>query len=400
MSHVVTLPALGESVTEGTVTRWLKTVGEIVAVDEPLVEISTDKVDTEIPSPVAGFLLEISAGEEATVQVGSVLAVIGAQEAAAPAVPRAPAPVEAPAVSTPPAVPTPPVPTAVPIPGPTSPSASATVQRTSGSVAPASPQVVVVNSPVPMRRLPGAHEWSLGRRDGGWGPASVLPSSSGPAGTVPSLRSSAQLTTVVEVDLTSVDRLRMRAGAEVWACDDAGPDVTPFVAKAAIEALRAHPRLNAWFDADRDEVTLHDHEHLAVVVDSERGPVTPVVRNAGDLSVSGLAKKLSELADRARDGAIGAEEQSGATFTLTDLGSRGALFGTPIIVQPQAAILGVGAVGKRVVVVDDPRLGETIAIRKMAFLALTYDRRLVDGVDAGRFLTEVKGRLEAAQFDL
>jgi 2-oxoglutarate dehydrogenase E2 component (dihydrolipoamide succinyltransferase) len=174
----------------------------------------------------------------------------------------------------------------------------------------------------------------------------------------------------------------------------------PFFAKAAIDALKAHPSLNAAIDTEKGEVTYFDVENLAIAVDTERGLLTPVIKAAGDLSIAGLARKIADVAERTRTSKITPDELSGGTFTLTNTGSRGALFDTPIINQPQVAVLGTGAVVKRPVVIDDPNLGETIAVRQMVYLALTYDHRLVDGADAARFLGEVKARLEAGQFEV
>jgi 2-oxoglutarate dehydrogenase E2 component (dihydrolipoamide succinyltransferase) len=217
---------------------------------------------------------------------------------------------------------------------------------------------------------------------------------------VESLQVSAQLTTVVEVDVTSIARLRDAAKAEFLAREGVKLSFMPFFAKATIDALKTHPSLNAAIDTEKGEITYFDHENIAIAVDTEKGLLTPVVKDAGDLSISGLAKKIADLADRTRNNKIGPDELSGGTFTLTNTGSRGALFDTPIINQPQVAILGTGAVVKRAVVIDDANLGETIAVRQMVYLALTYDHRLVDGADAARFLSDVKARLEAGKFEV
>jgi 2-oxoglutarate dehydrogenase E2 component (dihydrolipoamide succinyltransferase) len=217
---------------------------------------------------------------------------------------------------------------------------------------------------------------------------------------VESLHVSAQLTTVVEVDVTSISRLRDGVKADFASRAGVKLSFMPFFAKAAIDALKAHPSLNAAIDTEKGEVTYFDVENLAIAVDTERGLLTPVIKEAGDLSIAGLARKIADVAERTRTNKITPDELSGGTFTLTNTGSRGALFDTPIINQPQVAILGTGAVVKRPVVIDDPNLGETIAVRQMVYLALTYDHRLVDGADAARFLTEVKARLEAGQFEV
>ncbi|MDQ3480901.1 MAG: 2-oxoglutarate dehydrogenase, E2 component, dihydrolipoamide succinyltransferase, partial [Actinomycetota bacterium] len=217
---------------------------------------------------------------------------------------------------------------------------------------------------------------------------------------IESLQTSAQLTTVVEVDITVISRLRDSVKGDFQSREGVKLSFMPFFAKAAIDALKAHPSLNAAIDTEKGEVTYFDRENLAIAVDTEKGLLTPVIKDAGDLSVAGLARKIADIADRTRKNKIGPDELSGGTFTLTNTGSRGALFDTPIINQPQVAILGTGSVVKRAVVIDDANLGETIAVRRMMYLALTYDHRLVDGADAARFLTDVKQRLEGGQFEV
>jgi 2-oxoglutarate dehydrogenase E2 component (dihydrolipoamide succinyltransferase) len=217
---------------------------------------------------------------------------------------------------------------------------------------------------------------------------------------VQSLQVAAQLTTVVEVDVTPVARLRDQVKNDFAAREGVKLSFMPFFAKATIDALKQHPSLNAGIDMEKGEVTYYDRENLAIAVDTEKGLLTPVIKDAGDLSIAGLARKIADIADRTRNNKIGPDELSGGTFTLTNTGSRGALFDTPIINQPQVAILGTGSVVKRPVVIDDPNLGETIAVRHMVYLALTYDHRLVDGADAARFLSEVKQRLESGVFEV
>jgi 2-oxoglutarate dehydrogenase E2 component (dihydrolipoamide succinyltransferase) len=216
---------------------------------------------------------------------------------------------------------------------------------------------------------------------------------------VESLQTSAQLTTVVEADVTAIARLRERARAAFEAREGVKLSFLPFFALAAVEALKVHPKLNAVVDAAHAQVTYHDAEHLGIAVDTERGLMVPVIRKAGDLNIAGLARKIADLATRTRAGQVSPDELSGGTFTLTNTGSRGALFDTPIINQPQVAILGTGMVVKRPVVVDDPALGEVITVRSMVYLALTYDHRLVDGADAARFLATMKNRLEEGAFE-
>ncbi|GAA3541316.1 2-oxoglutarate dehydrogenase, E2 component, dihydrolipoamide succinyltransferase [Nocardioides daeguensis] len=457
----VTLPALGESVTEGTVTRWLKQVGDAVAVDEPLLEVSTDKVDTEIPSPVAGTLLEIKAAEDETVEVGAELAIIGsgAPAAAAPA-PAAPAPAaEAPAPAAPavpaaaapaPAAPAAPAPApAAPAPAAPAPAAPAPAAPAPAAPAPAAPAHTTDATEGPgyvtplVRKLAAQHGVDLGQVTGsGVGgrirkqdvldaaaskaPAVATPApAAAPAAAAPtpsplrgqtvkvsrlrkiiaermveSLHVSAQLTQVVEIDVTNIARLRESVKAEFLAREGVKLTYLPFFTKAAIDTLKHHPVLNANLDLEKGEITYYDRENVAFAVDTDKGLLTPVVKDAGDLSVSGLAKKIADVAERTRTNKIGPDELSGGTFTITNLGSFGALWDTPIINQPQVAVLGPGAVVKRPVVIDDEDLGETIAVRHMVYFALTYDHRVVDGADAGRFLRDLKKRLESGQFEV
>ncbi len=573
MSVSVRMPQLGESVTEGTVTRWLKKEGDLVNADEPLLEVSTDKVDTEIPSPASGVLRAISVAEEETVEVGAELAVIdeeGTRPSDAPArhhsaahaqreqYPRTtavspladvPTAKEQPARGQPaqgqpaqghPAqaqpdwaslADTPPSAWPAESPsagdsrmaGPASPAAGADSQasappgpRAAGTPpaapppSPSAQQQYAPPTPLPagegpyitplVRKLAIEHGVDLGSVEGsGVGgrirkqdvveaaramrppqaatPASppapgspapvgaapppdamsaTAPSVAGPAGTAPaapaprraapppvtapaapaspetaseprptiepsplrgrteqmsrlrqviaqrmvdSLHTSAQLTTVVEADVTKIARLRQRAMTDFERREGVRLSFLPFFTLATLEALKMHPKLNALVDTEKGEVTYYDVEHLGIAVDTDRGLLVPVIRNAGDLNIGGLARKIDDLARRTRSGQVSPDELSGGTFTLTNTGSRGAIFDTPIINQPQVAILGTGAVVKRPVVLDDPQLGEVIAVRCVAYLALTYDHRLVDGADAARFLTTVKTRLEEGTFD-
>jgi 2-oxoglutarate dehydrogenase E2 component (dihydrolipoamide succinyltransferase) len=555
MSVSVSMPQLGESVTEGTVTRWLKKEGERVEADEPLLEVSTDKVDTEIPSPVAGILRGITVAEDETVAVGAELAVIdeAGAEAAAPAAgdgadgqaepaaaaespdgyqaggqepdlqaadeapaeagypypaaggyqgseepaggyqppaayqPPAPPPsyaqppqdleqpVSAPqqhadiwqrsqpaTPAAPPAPPAPPGPAAPPAPAQQAPAPPAPPQAPEGGPARAASPLGTADGPyvTPLvRKLAAEHGVDLatvtGTGVGGRirkqdvvdaarvrreaiaaaqqsaaaaqpaaGPGPAAQPQGGPSraaiepshlrGTtermsrarqliarrmVESLQTSAQLTTVVEVDVTAIARLRDRAKADFEAREGVKLTFLPFFALAAVEALKVHPRLNASIEPDGNQVTYHDAEHLGIAVDTERGLMVPVIRNAGDLNVGGLARKIADLASRTRGGQVSPDDLAGGTFTLTNTGSRGALFDTPIINQPQVGILGTGTVVRRPVVVQDPALGEVIAVRSMVYLALSYDHRLVDGADAARFLGTVKARLEEGAFE-
>src|SRR5580698_9882100 len=583
MSVSVSMPQLGESVTEGTVTRWLKQEGERVEADEPLLEVSTDKVDTEIPSPVSGILRGITVAEDETVAVGAELAIIDEEGAAASAAspaasapaaapaaePEAPAPAQAPAAeAAAPAAeaPEPPAPAleALP-PAPQAPAAQAPAAANGygapsyqepyqqqapppaaayqpeppqpqqpAAEAPGAPQeqpapAAVQEQPAPaavqeaapvqepeprqpagtqeadgvgpqltsgadgpyvtplVRKLAAEHGIDLGTvtgtgvggrirkqdvldaartRRGTQEPQPVaVPQQAGPPPEVPqqaaapaaappaaapaapaaapaaapraatapaadtgrpaivpsslrgrteklsrsrqviaqrmveSLQTSAQLTTVVEADVTAIARLRDRAKAAFEAREGVKLSFLPFFAQAAVEALKIHPKLNAVIDTASGQVTYHDSEHLGIAVDTERGLMVPVIKNAGDLNIGGLARKIADLAARTRAGQVSPDDLSGGTFTLTNTGSRGALFDTPIINQPQVGILGTGTVVKRAVVVEDPALGEVIAVRSMVYLALTYDHRLVDGADAARFLVTIKERLEEGAFE-
>ncbi len=471
----VEMPALGESVTEGTVTRWLKSEGDEVEVDEPLLEVSTDKVDTEIPSPVAGTLTKILVQEDETVEVGADLAIVGGapsggdgggaeeeqaeepesqgeqdeepesqgeqaeqeqteQEQAAqekseePEEPRREQPAPAQKDT-----------------GTESEKATAPAARaTSGGDASSYVTPLV-------RRLAADHGVDLAAVTGtGVGgrirkqdvldaaeaarqpepeqapaaPASQsAAASTAPASTassvspskrgtrekmsrlrkviaqrmVESLQVSAQLTTVVEVDMTKVMRTRSRAKDEFARREGTKLSVLPFIALATVEALKVHPSLNASIEGE--EIVYHGQENLSVAVDTEKGLIVPVVKNAGDLNIAGLARGIADVAERTRSNSIGPDDLAGGTFTITNTGSRGALFDTPILNQPQVGMLGTGSIVKRPVVVADADGGESIAIRSMMYLALSYDHRIVDGADAARFLATVKDRLEEGEFE-
>lgn len=373
----VKMPELGESVTEGTVTRWLKKVGDEVGVDEPLVEVSTDKVDTEIPSPVAGVLLSISANEDDTVAVGdnpyvtplvrklaaennvdlSALSgsgvggrirkqdVLAAAEAA-----KAPVPAAAPT--------------------PTAPAAS----------------------------VPAAVAPSLAHLRGTTQKANRIRQITAKK-TRESLQETAQLTQTHEVDVTKIAALRARAKAAFAEREGVNLTFLPFFAKAAVEALKTHPNVNASYNEESKEITYFDAEHLGIAVDTDQGLLSPVIHNAGDLSLAGLARAIADIAARARSGNLKPDELAGGTFTITNIGSQGALFDTPILVPPQAAMLGTGAIVKRPRVIRDDAGNESIGIRSVCYLPLTYDHRLIDGADAGRFLTTIKHRLEEGAFE-
>jgi 2-oxoglutarate dehydrogenase E2 component (dihydrolipoamide succinyltransferase) len=416
---VITMPALGESVSEGTVTRWLKNVGDSVAVDEALLEVSTDKVDTEIPSPVAGTLLAIDVAVDSTVPVGARLGLIGTtgtSPVAAPVAPAVPAPVSAPEVTAP--VVTAP---AAPINQPTDAYVTPLVRKLASELG---VNLAHVKGTGIGGRIRREDVESLGKPVAATYVAPV-PTSSAPSAAKPSavavsplrgttvtmsrlrkviaarmvesLQISAQLTTVIEVDVTKISRLRDKAKVSFESREGVKLSYLPFFAVAVCEALKQHPVLNS--SVEGDQITYHGSEHLGIAVDTERGLLVPVIANAGDLNMGGIARKISDLAARTRDNKVTPDELGGGTFTLTNTGSRGALFDTPIINQPQVAILGLGAVVKRPMIVRGEDGGETIAIRSMVYLGLSYDHRVVDGADAARFLVTLKERLEGGAFE-
>ena len=450
MSHEVTLPALGESVTEGTVTRWLKNVGDTVAVDEPLVEISTDKVDTEIPSPVAGVIEEILVAEDDTVEVGAVLVRVGdGSGAAAPAAPapaaETPAPEAAPAVAapappvappvaepappaTPPAAPPPAVAPPVAAPAVAAPAASAGLPGPVPTGSRSMPYVTPI-----VRKLAHDHgvdlatvtgsgvggrirkEDVLAKAGGSAAPAPVatptVVEASALRGTsvamsrlrkviaeraVASMQQTAQLTTVVEIDVTEVAELRQAAKDQFLQATGVKLTFLPFFVKAAAEALRVFPIINAVVEGET--IVYPATENISIAVDTERGLLTPVLKNAGDKNIAAIAGDIADLAERTRTNQLSPDELAGGTFTVTNTGSRGALFDTPVVFLPQVAILGTGIVQKKPVVVTHNG-DDSIAIRQTVFFALSYDHRIVDGADAARFLTMVKDRLESGDFD-
>ena len=449
-SHPVLMPELGESVTEGTVTRWLKKVGDSVDVDEPLVEVSTDKVDTEIPSPVAGTLISITAEEDVTVSVGGELARIGTG-AGAPAATPAPPP-QAPPAPQPETKPAPqPEPEAKPAPQAEPEPASQPRAESTPAADASTPYVTPL-----VRRLAAENNIDLSQVNGtGVGgrirkqdvlstaakkaaekeeakktpeaaPAAAAPSAPKPSAPAPapalahlrgttqkasrirqitakktreSLQATAQLTQTHEVDMTRIVALRDKAKAAFAEREGVHLTFLPFFARAVIDALKAHPNVNASYSEDTKEITYYDAEHLGFAVDTEQGLLSPVVHNAGDLSLAGLARAIADIAARARSGDLRPDELSGGTFTITNIGSQGALFDTPILVPPQAAMLGTGAIVKRPRVVVDDTGNESIGVRSICYLPLTYDHRLVDGADAGRFLTTIKHRLEDGAFE-
>jgi 2-oxoglutarate dehydrogenase E2 component (dihydrolipoamide succinyltransferase) len=450
----VLLPALGESVTEGTITRWLKNVGDSVSLDEAIVEISTDKVDTELPSPAAGVIAEIKVAQDQVAAVGAVLAVISTSASAGtppkvvaptPSAPVVQAPVAAPKVET---VTTPPSAPVVEAPKVFATSNNAQDKYTtpivrqlarekgidlsqvtgtgtngrikkedilnaSGNSAAAPAQVV--SAPTPVAPAPVATAQPVPTPSQPAAPVKPVADTEQPLRgrieqttrlrriiaerMVQSLHISAQLTSVVEVDVTKIATLRNKVKESFVAREGVKLSFLPFFAKVSVECLKEFPIVNATISADASQITYSDAIHLAVAVDTPRGLLVPVIRDAGDLSIAGLARKIQDVANRTRDNKVTPNELSGGTFTLTNTGSRGALFDTPIINQPQVAILGTGAVVKRPVVVKGSDGNDQIAIRQMVYLALTYDHRLVDGADAARFLSSMKLKLEEANFE-
>ncbi|MFG3057201.1 2-oxoglutarate dehydrogenase, E2 component, dihydrolipoamide succinyltransferase [Streptomyces sp. NPDC048231] len=463
----VVLPALGESVTEGTVTRWLKSVGDSVEADEPLLEVSTDKVDTEIPAPSSGVLLEIVVGEDETAEVGAKLAVIGAPGAApaaapAPAAPApaaaAPAPAQPAAPAPAPAAPAAPAP-AAPAPAPAAPAAAAPAPARPAAPAPAPAPV----TPAPAAAQPtdeGAYVTPLVRKlaaengvdlstvkgTGVGGrirkqdvlaaaeaaKAAAAAPAAAPAAAVPAakkapvlevsplrgqtvkmprirkvigdnmvkaLHEQAQLSSVVEVDVTRLMRLRAQGKDAFAAREGVKLSPMPFYVKAAAQALKAHPVINAKINEAEGTITYFDTENIGIAVDSEKGLMTPVIKHAGDLNIAGIAKATADLAGKVRASKITPDELSGATFTISNTGSRGALFDTIIVPPGQVAILGIGATVKRPAVLETEE-GTVIAVRDMTYLTLSYDHRLVDGADAARYLTAVKAILEAGEFEV
>ena len=440
----VLLPQLGESVTEGTITRWLKNVGDKVSIDEAIVEISTDKVDTEIPSPSAGVISEIRVVQDQVAPVGAILAVISTSASAAVSAPApvapvvsTPAPVVAPPVVAPPVVATPvAAPQVANTPAPVvfnNSQASANdsfttpivrklakeqgvdlsqikgtgvngrvrkddvlnVAKSNGAPTSQSPSPVATTpSPVANTSAPVAQESVLGKVEQTSRLRRVIAER-----MVKSLHISAQLTSVIEVDVTKISGLRNKVKDSFVAREGVKLSYLPFFAKASIESLNEFPIVNATISEDASQITYSDAVHLAVAVDTPRGLLVPVIRNAGDLTIAGLARKIQDVANRTRDNKVTPNELNGGTFTLTNTGSRGALFDTPIINQPQVAILGTGAVVKKPVVVKGEDGSDQIAIRQMVYLALTYDHRIVDGADAARFLSSMKLRLEEANFE-
>lgn len=461
----VLMPELGESVTEGTVTRWLKKVGDSVQVDEPLVEVSTDKVDTEIPSPVAGVLVAITAEEDDVVQVGGELAKVGSSDSGGgsakpktqpseektaaepePEPEKQPEPEPAPEPEPEPEAKKEPEPKPEPKQEPQAEAASdggpyvtplvrklaaendvdlaeVTGTGVGGRIRkqdvlafaekeaekkkqpkePKEPKeeakpAAQPSAPPAKPAAAAAPAPSLAHLRGTKQKASRIRQITA-AKTRESLQATAQLTQTHEVDMTKIVALRNRAKAAFAEREGVNLTFLPFIARAVIDALKIHPNVNASYNEETKEITYYDAEHLGFAVDTEQGLLSPVVHNAGDLSLAGLARAIADIANRARSGNLKPDELSGGTFTITNIGSQGALFDTPILVPPQAAMLGTGAIVKRPRVIVDEFGNESIGVRSISYLPLTYDHRLIDGADAGRFLTTIKHRLEEGAFE-
>ncbi|HYR13025.1 MAG TPA: 2-oxoglutarate dehydrogenase, E2 component, dihydrolipoamide succinyltransferase [Mycobacterium sp.] len=449
----VLMPELGESVTEGTVTRWLKKVGDSVQVDEPLVEVSTDKVDTEIPSPVAGVLVSVTADEDATVPVGGELARIGAASDTGAAPKPEPKPEPEAAAPPPPAAKPTPSPEPQRAPAPPAPKAEPAPPRPAETGADGAPYVtplvrkLATENNIDLAEVTGTGVGGRVRKqdvlaaaqnkeEAKKAPASAQAPAAAPAvdsvkavraaaptpapalahlrGTTQkasrirqitatktreSLQATAQLTQTHEVDMTKIVGLRARAKAPFAEREGANLTFLPFIARAVIDALKIHPNINASYNEETKEISYYDAEHLGFAVDTDQGLLSPVIHNAGDLSLAGLARAIADIAARARSGNLKPDELSGGTFTITNIGSQGALFDTPILVPPQAAMLGTGAIVKRPRIVVDDSGNESMGVRSVCYLPLTYDHRLIDGADAGRFLTTIKHRLEEGAFE-
>jgi pyruvate dehydrogenase E2 component (dihydrolipoamide acetyltransferase) len=484
MSTQVIMPQMGESIAEGTITKWLKKVGETVKRDEPIFEISTDKVDAEIPSPVAGTLLEIKVNEGQTVAINTVVAVIGeaGEQPAASAVPAAPAsrpevqqtaqpaaapPPPAPAKPAPPAAPAPPKPTQpAPIDGspsgavPTRPDLSPSRPPASASegaqVESIEERIRRRSSPL-VRKIAQEHAIDIGEVDGtgihnrvtkndilshlenrkvaaasGARPAAATASapqvgraepaeSPAPRPAIPitdrdevvsmtkirritaenmilSKRTSAHVTTVFHVDYSNIAKLRAKHKEDFLAKTGVKLTYLPFIFRACIQALREFPQVNGSIDGDN--IVFHKDINLGMAVALDWGLIVPVIKNADEKSILGLARASQDLAERARTKRLKPEEIQGGTFTVTNPGVFGSLFGTPIIPQPQVAILGVGTIEKRPVVVEDEHGQDALGIRTVGYLALSFDHRLIDGAEADQFMASVKKTLEKGEFDL
>ena len=454
----VEMPELGESVTEGTITQWLKSVGDTVEVDEPLLEVSTDKVDTEVPSPVAGNIVEILADEDDTVEVGEVIVRVGDENAAAnsddsddtddsPSEDKEDKSNKKESASEKKAEQKSEGKEESSKSEPKKEQSKDSGKKNSGKVPYVTPLVrkLADKHGVDLNSLEGTGVGGRIRKqdvmaavEGGsadssaqdkdaektsgkdakksgsnWSTKSVDPEKAELRGTtqkvnrirqitaqkmVEALQISAQLTHVQEIDMTAVSNLR-KANKQAFA-DKHGAKLTflPFFVKATVEALVSHPNVNASYNADTKEMTYHADVNVAIAVDTPKGLLTPVIKKAQEKSLPEIAAEIVELADRARNNKLKPSDLTGATFTVTNIGSEGALLDTPILVPPQAGILGTAVIEKRPVVVTEDGQ-DAIAIRQMCYLPFTYDHQVVDGADAGRFITTIKDRLETADFE-
>ena len=451
----VEMPELGESVTEGTITQWLKSVGDTVEVDEPLLEVSTDKVDTEIPSPVAGTLVEILADEDDTIDVGAVIARIGDGNAKPAASDKKEEPKEEPKAEKKEEPkkeepkqeePKQEAPKAEPKEEPKKDEPAKAEES-----APKSSAKVNSGDNVPyvtplVRKLADKHGIDLNTVEGtgvggrirkqdvlaaangeapasesaapageraNWSTKSVDPEKQELIGTttkvnrireitatkmVESLQITAQLTHVQEVDMTTVAALRKKAKPAFVDKYNANLSFLPIIVKATVEALVSHPNVNASYNPETKEMTYHSDVNVAIAVDTPRGLLTPVIHKAQELTLPEIAQTIADLADRARNNKLKPNDLTGATFTVTNIGSEGALLDTPVLVPPQAGILGTAVIEKRPVVITEDGQ-DAIAIRQMCYLPFTYDHQVVDGADAGRFITTIKDRLETGNFE-
>jgi 2-oxoglutarate dehydrogenase E2 component (dihydrolipoamide succinyltransferase) len=420
----VLMPQMGESITEGTLTKWLKKIGDTVARDEPIFEISTDKVDAEIPSPVAGTLTEIRVQEGQTVTINTVVAVIGGGVAApaAAAKPAAPAPVAA-APSTPAAA-------AAPAPA-----------ASTGEAPRSSPLVrrIASENNVDLRAVPGTGAYGritkqdiLGHLEGAPAaplaaapaPVAAAPAAAAPALTAPaktaaapasaptpgelvplskmrsiiakrmveSKATSPHVHTVFKVDMTRIVKLREKEKNKYEQRNGVKLTYMPFITRAVVQAIRKHPIVNASMQGEA--ILYNKNINIGIAVALEWGLIVPVIKQAEEKSFLGIARAIADLADRARGKKLTPDEVAGGTFTLTNSGIFGEQFGTPIIAQPQSAILGIGGLGKEAVVLTDKDGQDTIAIRSIQRFTLGFDHRTIDGADAGKFMSDFKTYLE------
>jgi pyruvate dehydrogenase E2 component (dihydrolipoamide acetyltransferase) len=382
----VPMPQMGESITEGTITKWLKKVGDSVQRDEPLFEISTDKVDAEIPSPVAGVLTEIKVAEGATVTINTIVAVIGGAAGAAAAAVAKPAPAAA-------------VSAAVSAP-------VAAVSASEGDRLRSSPLVrkIAKDNNVDLAQVPGTGASGritksdiVGHLEGGAksaAPAAPLavPAAAAPAAAAQSKRTSPHVHTVFKVDMTKIVKLREREKNKYEQRNGVKLTYMPFITRAAIVALKKHPIVNGAIEGDA--IRYNKNINIGIAVALDWGLIVPVLKQTEEKSFLGIARSIVDVAERARGKKLAPDEISGGTFTLTNAGIFGEQFGTPIINQPQAAILGIGGLNKEAEVITDKDGNDSIAIRWIQRFTLGFDHRIVDGADAGKFMSDFKAYLQ------